>query len=616
MAAWSVACALGAQVEVKSPDGKVTIRLRAAPDSDTFWSVSYRGRPVIGDSTVGLVLAPGGLVGSHMRVGRTVRAERRSAWRPVYGERAVIPERYREAVVDLEGGGRKLRITLRAYDEGAAMRYTIPAQSGLGEVEVLSEQTQFAAPQGTFAWETYTAQSTYRRVPFAQVKKNCERPLTLELPGGDWASIFEAANRDYSRMLLSPDANKPGVLVSTYAAFPVTGDERAKSTTVRTAAPFSTPWRGVIVGERAGDLLERNYLLQNLSPPSNYADTAWIRPGKVMRETTLSTKGGKETVDFARRHNIQCVEYDAGWYGPEGSETSDATRVNIDPARLSKLPGYQGLDLPEVIRYGRENGIGILLYVNRRALERQRDDVLALFEKWGVAGIKFGFVNVGSQYWTKWLYDSVEAAARRHLVVDIHDEFRPTGLSRTYPNLLTQEGIAGDETMPDAEHNTILPFTRFLAGAADNTICYFDARIKTTRALQLALAAVYYSPLQFLYWYDRPAAYGGEPELEFWDKVKTVWDETKVIDGRPGEFVTVARRSGSDWFLGTITNTARNVRIALPFLPKGRTFRAHVYENGAAKNEVARRTLEVNSASVIEANLPAAGGQSVWLEAR
>jgi alpha-glucosidase len=201
-------------------------------------------------------------------------------------------------------------------------------------------------------------------------------------------------------------------------------------------------------------------------------------------------------------------------------------------------------------------------------------------------------------------------------VVDIHDEFRPTGMSRTYPNLLTQEGIAGNETIPDAEHNTILPFTRFLAGAADNTICYFDPRIKTTRALQLALAVVYYSPLQFLYWYDRPSSYHGEPELEFWDKVKTVWDETKVIDGRPGEFVTVARRTGKDWFVGTITNTQRSVRIPFAFLPKGRAFRAHIYENGAGKNDVALRSVEVTSASVIEAVLPAAGGQSIWLEAR
>jgi alpha-glucosidase len=451
-------------------------------------------------------------------------------------------------------------------------------------------------------------------VPVSQIKPECERPLTVELPGGAWAAIFEAGVRDYSRMLLSPAPGKPGTLVSTYGAFPVTGDERAKSTEVRATAPLTTPWRGVLVGDRAGDLAERNYLLLNLSPSAAIADTSWIKPGKVIREVTLSTRGGKECVDFAARHNLQYVEYDAGWYGLEYNEASDATRVSIDPQRLMKDPAYRGLDLPGVIRYARAKGIGILLYVNRRALEKQRDTILPLFEKWGVSGVKFGFVNVGSQYWTKWLYDSVEAAARHHLVVDVHDEFRPTGMSRTYPNLLTQEGIAGNETMPDAEHNTIMPFTRYLAGAADYTPCYYSPRIKTTRAHQLALAVVYYSPLQFLYWYDRPSASHGEPELEFWDHVKTVWDETRVLDGRPGEFAVTARRSGGEWFVGAITNGPRALSVPLAFLPKGRRFRAHIYENGAGKSDVKMRTLTADAATVVQADLPAAGGQSIWLE--
>jgi len=602
---------LAMPIEVTSPDGHVIVRLKAAPDSETTWSVSYRGRPVLRESALGLELDRP--LGARMSVEGVRRAARSASWKPPYGERAVIPENYREAVVSLKepgAAGRRLWIWLRAYNEGAALRYTVP---GAGELVVNSEQTEFALPEGAMAWETYRAQSPYRRVPVAEIKPNCERPLTVELPGGAWASIFEAGVRDYSRMLLSPAPGKPGTLVSTYGAFPVVGDERARSTKVWASAPLTTPWRGVLLGDRAGDLAERNYLLLNLSPPSAIADTSWIKPGKVIREATLSTRGGKECVDFAVRHNLQYVEYDAGWYGHEYDDASDATGVNVDPQRLNKDPAYQGLDLLEVIRYAREKGIGILLYVNRRALEKQRDTVFPLFEKWGVRGIKFGFVNVGSQYWTKWLYDSVAAAARHRLVVDVHDEFRPTGMSRTYPNLLTQEGIAGNETMPDAEHNTIMPFTRLVAGAGDYTMCYFSPRIRTTRAMQLALAVVYYSPLQFLYWYDRPSAERGEPELEFWDRVKTVWDDTRVLDGRPGEFAVTARRSGDEWFVGAITNGPRAIAVPLAFLPKGKRFRARIYENGAGKNDVRIRTLTVDAAGVIHAHLPAAGGQAIWL---
>ena len=433
--------------------------------------------------------------------------------------------------------------------------------------------------------------------------------------------------RNYPRMLFSPVKGKPWTLISELSSGPVPGpttdpadvrpsNERASKPYAWGTTPFSTPWRAVIVGDRAGDLLERNYLLLNLNEPSKLADTSWIKPGKVIREVTLSTKGGKEAIDFARQRNLQYIEYDAGWYGHEYDNASEATGVHIDPLRKQSDPAYIGLDLPEVIRYGKEKGIGVILYINQRVIEKQRSVILPLYEQWGVKGVKFGFVNVGSQYWTKWLYDGVELAAQHHLMVDIHDEHRPTGLSRTYPNLVTQEGIAGNETMPTPDHNATVPFTRFLAGAADYTICYYVDRIKTTRAQQLALAAIYYSPWQFMYWYDRPSDYHGEPEVEFFDHVPTVWDETRVIDGQIGRYITVARRSGNDWFVGTITNgIGRRVDVPLTFLPAGHKFQAHIYENGRGREkDVKISTREVDSKSVIVAGLPAAGGQAIWLE--
>jgi alpha-glucosidase len=231
--------------------------------------------------------------------------------------------------------------------------------------------------------------------------------------------------------------------------------------------------------------------------------------------------------------------------------------------------------------------------------------------------VKFGFVQVGAQQWTSWLLDAVRRAAAHHLMVDIHDNYRPTGFTRTYPNLLTQEGVRGNEHMPTATHNATLPFTRLPAGPADYTICIYDQRLKTTRAHQLALAVTGYSPLQLLYWYDRPAQFDGAPELEFLDRVPTTWDETRVVGGEIGTFATIARRSGDDWFVGSITSDApagRDLTVPLSFLPPGRRYTAHIYENDPDSPRATRiRTDNADRSTVVQAHLPPAGGQSIWL---
>ena len=193
--------------------------------------------------------------------------------------------------------------------------------------------------------------------------------------------------------------------------------------------------------------------------------------------------------------------------------------------------------IPEVCAYARQHGIGVWLYVNQRALYRQLNELLPLYQAWGVSGIKFGFVQIGNQQWSTWLHQAIAQCAKYHLMVDVHDEYRPTGLSRTYPHLLTQEGVRGNEEMPDAAHNTLLPFTRYLCGPADYTLCYFNNRLKTTKGHQLAMAAVYYSPLQFYFWYDNPFVDKGEPELQFWKTCPTVFDESRALEGEPGEYI-------------------------------------------------------------------------------
>jgi alpha-glucosidase len=247
----------------------------------------------------------------------------------------------------------------------------------------------------------------------------------------------------------------------------------------------------------------------------------------------------------------------------------------------------------------------------------QSDSLFKVYHDWGIKGVKFGFVQVGSHRWTTWIEKAFRQAADNQIMVNVHDEWRPTGEQRTWPNLMTSEGIRGNEEMPSATHNTVLPFTRLMAGAGDYTICYYDPRIKTTHAHQLALAAIYYSPIQTLFWYDKPSAYQGEPEIEFFEKIPTSWDETKVLAGNPGEFITTARRSGNDWFIGTITNNeARTVEIPLSFLDKNKKYTVTIYSDDNkvnTKTKVKLTSQTVTAKTVISAKLLPSGGQAMWI---
>jgi alpha-glucosidase len=427
----------------------------------------------------------------------------------------------------------------------------------------------------------------------------------LELPNGLFVCLTEAEMTNYARTKFKLAADKSTTIVgSMYEG-------------VDELPPLNTPWRVVMVAKTAGELLQNNDLIMNLNPPCALTNTAWIKPGKVMREMTLSTEGSKKLVDFAVIHNIQYIDL-TFWNGDD--ITYNATQAAV-PAWRSTKP----YDLQEIVRYAKSKGVGVWLYVNQRPLAAQLDTLLPLYRSWGIAGIKFGFVHVGSHRWTTWLHEAVRKCAQYELMVDIHDEYRPTGYSRTYPNLLTQEGVRGNEEMPDAVNNTVLPFTRYIAGAADYTMCYYARKefgrtgkhIQNTPAHQLALPVIYYSPLQYMFWYDTPDKYEGEPEIEFWDALPTVWDDTKVLAGKIGKYVSVARRSGQNWFLGTITNTdARELKLRLSFLDKHRDYEAVIYADDPTVNtrtHVGIQKIKVNDTTELIVKLPASGGQAVLI---
>lgn len=608
-----------------SPDGayRFTFYQRALGKDNTrmYYTLTYKDRPVVEESELGIQIK-NQLFESALAVPndtchfwcenlKMTGAERREideSWKPVYGERSVIRDHYNEMTLKFskgEGEGKKedgydkrknylMNIIVRAYNEGVAFRYHFPETTNGLFLHITDEQTSFTMPQGTKSYYERWAQGLYELRPLeGWGEEESERPLTLKLPDGLSVALLEAEMVDYARGKFRLSAEKPSTLVTSLYS------------SVDVISPYSTPWRVIMVGERSVDLINHNDLVLNLNPACKLADTSWIKPGKVFRAGDLKQDKVKAAVDFAAERGIRYVHMDAGWYGPEMKMSSDASTVSPD----------KDLDIPALCKYAESKGIGLMVYVNQRALVQQLDSLLPLYKRWGLKGIKFGFVQIGNQHWSTWLHDAVRKCGEYEMMVDIHDEYRPTGFSRTYPNLMTQEGIRGNEEMPDATHNTILPFTRFLAGAADYTLCYFNGRVKNTKAHQLAMAAVYYSPLQFMFWYDRPEFYKGEEELEFWKAIPSVWDDSRALDGEIGEYIIQARRSGNDWFVGAMTNTeARTVTVMTDFLEPGKKYTAHLYEDDDKLNtrtKVRTTHKKVKAGDKLILKLKASGGAAL-----
>lgn len=592
-------------------DGKLTYRL------------DYAGKQVVEEGELGvnidnhLVESAMGIPVDTNRVwtkGMEVTSvEHRSednTWKTVYGEYSQIRDHYNEMTLHLMKGGKHdnsangydkrqqylFDIIVRAYDEGVAIRYHFPEATNGLFMHITDDLTSFRFAPGAEAYHYAWAQSHANKVKLlkseAAWKEEAERPLTLHLANGLYAAIGEAALTDFVRGKLKLKADHELKMAMFDSADIITA--------------YDMPWRFIMVGEKAIDLINNKQLVLNLNAPCQIADTSWIKPGKAFRVCRLDMKTCLAGVDFCVDRGLQYIELDAGWYGPEMKMSSSALKVLES----------RDIDMPKLCAYAKSKGVGVWVYVNQRALYQELDQILPLYEKWGISGIKFGFVQIGSQEWTTWLHQAVRKCADHHIMVDIHDEYRPTGWSRTYPNLMTQEGIGGNEEMPGAEHNTILPFTRFLCGPADYTPCYFNGRVKNTKAHQLAMPVVYYSPVTFLYWYDLPNAYKGEQELDFWKYCPTVWDESKALQGEIGEFVVQARRSGDDWFVGAMTGLqARDITInTADFLQKGKKYRVEMYNDDPMLNtrtKVASTVQTLKAGKVLKLHLQPSGGAAL-----
>ena len=595
-----------------SPNGKYEI------DIDGMnYSVKFEGRTIIGDSRMGvdidnsLIESALGIPNDNvahwcddMKLQNVSRSERDTTWTPLYGENATIRDHYNAMTLHYakgtEGGSGgsydkrryyAIDIEVRAYNEGIAFRYHFPETANGLFLHIKNEVTSFRMPEGTMAWYEAWAQGPYHYQPLSKAQWNeCERPLLMRLPDNTYVALLEAAMTDFVRGKFTLEEDNL-LKVKIYESADVT-------------SPFDMPWRVIMAANKPVELINNKEIVLNLNPECAISDVSFIRPGKAFRSGRLDKEHIFKSIDYCKKMGIDYVELDAGWYGPEMKVASDARKV-IETRDFT---------MPEVCEYAKKQGIGVWVYVNQRALYRQLDELLPLYKQWGIKGIKFGFVHIGNQQWTLWLHEAVRKCAEHGIMVDIHDEYRPTGFSRTYPNLLTQEGIRGNEEMPDATHNVTLPFTRFLCGPGDYTLCYFNGRVKNTKAHQLAMAAVYYSPLQFLFWYDMPFVDKDEAELKFWRDCPTVFDESIALDGQPGEYIVQARRSGDTWFIGAMTNTeARTVTIDTGFLPQGK-YEVVIYNDNpklTTRTKVEMQTTTIKAGKAIELKLQPSGGAAM-----
>ena len=620
---WGVVEQVYAQQTLQSPDGKYNFVFEQK-DGRLTYRLDYAAKQVIEEGELGvnidnhLVESAMGIPVDNskvwtqgMEVIKVERSAKDDTWNPIYGEYSSIRNHYNEMVIHLMKGGNHdnsgngydkrqqylFDIIVRAYDEGVAIRYHFPEATNGLFMHITDDLTSFRLASGVEAYHFAWAQSHANKVKLLKSEKawkdEAERPLVLHLANGLYAAIGEAALSDFVRGKLKLKADNELQMSMFQSADIITA--------------YDMPWRFIMVGEKAIDLINNKQMVLNLNAPCQIADAKeWIRPGKAFRVCRLDKKTLYEGVDFCVDRGLQYIELDAGWYGPEMKMSSSALKVADN----------RDFDMAELCAYAKSKGIGVWVYVNQRALYQELDKILPLYQKWGICGIKFGFVQIGSQEWTTWLHNAVKKCADYHIMVDIHDEYRPTGWSRTYPNLMTQEGIGGNEEMPAADHNVILPFTRFLCGPADYTPCYFNGRVKNTKAHQLAMPVVYYSPITFLYWYDLPNAYKGEKELDFWKHCPTVWDESKALEGEIGEYIVQARRTGNDWFVGAMNGlSARNITLnTADFLQKGKKYRVEIYNDDPSlqtRTKVSSTEMIIKAGKQLNLHLQASGGAAL-----
>jgi alpha-glucosidase len=653
---------LGAQVAVVSPDRRteVTVEVR---DGRLTYRVSRDGRPLMLPSALGFEFRGAPALRDGLTITDTTRQSHDEWWTQPWGEVRRVRDHHNELAVGVEetaAPNRTFTLRLRVFDDGIGFRYELPQQPGLGAFEISDELTEFDLADNAKAWwipsnwaRKDRSEMLYSSGPVSLLD-SVQTPLTMQTTDGrTFLVIHEADLADYARMFLRGTRTESRRLTAALAPM-------ADGVKVRGRTPFVTPWRTIQLADKATQLAP-SLLGLNLNPPNRLASTDWIHPMKYigiwwgMHIGTMTWASGpkhgattehtKRYIDFAAANGFGGVlveGWNVGWDGD--------WIANRDAFSFTKA--YPGYDLPALAAYARQKGVRLIVHNETSGgiqnYERQLDSAFSLYHSLGLDAIKSGYVtdltseghSHYSQYMVRHYRHVIETAAKYGIMLDVHEPMHDTGERRTWPNMMSREGSRGQEYNAwsgdggnPPEHETILFFTRLLSGPMDFTPGIFDLliergdsgarrpdqpRVRTTLAKQLALYVVLYSPLQMAA--DLPENYQGKPAFRFIRDVAVDWDTTRVIDGRIGDYVVVARRErgGPQWFLGAITDEERRTfDVPLSFLTPGRRYIAEIYADGPKANwldnplpvTIARRP--VTSATRLHLVLAPGGGQAI-----
>ena len=651
-----------AQVRVTSPDGRnaVTVEIR---DGKLYYSVQRDAHPLLLPSMLGFEFRGSPPLRDSLRIVDSSRSSYDTTWTQPWGEVSRIRDHHNELRLNVEETGaasRKFTLAVRAFNDGVAFRYEFPAQPALGEFEMMDELTEFTMADNARAWSIPSNRSRLDRseqlfsaAPMSTLD-SVQTPLTMEVRDGKTFVIIHEANLvDYAKMNLRGPRMDGRTLHADLAPY-------ADGVKVRGHTPFVTPWRTIQIADKVTEL-SPSVIGLNLNPPSVIPNTDWIKPMKFigiwwgMHIGTMTWSSGpkhgattantKRYIDFAAANGIGGVlveGWNVGWDG-DWIQNRNA---------FSFTQSYPDYDLPELARYAHSKGVKLIVHNETSGgiqnYERQIDSAFSLYHSLGLDAIKSGYVtdktSEGHSHWSQFMVNHyrhvVEKAAQYHIMLDVHEPIQDTGERRTYPNMMSREGARGQEYNAwggeggnPPEHETILFFTRLLDGPMDFTPGIFDIMIKrptgqprrgdephprTTLAKQLALYVVIYSPLQMAA--DLPENYEKQRAFQFIRDVAVDWDTTRVIDGKIGDYVVVARRqrNSRQWFLGAITDEeARTFDVPLTFLDPGTSYVADIYADGPGANwetnplpvTIAHRT--VTRASHLRLALAPGGGQAI-----
>ena len=635
-------------VKVTSPDGAVTVTV-GVKNQQPFYMVNYEGKAVVAPSHLGYLLNNGEL-GAKTKMGKVARSQKDEIWNQPWGENDITHNHYNELMVNFrEQSGQPMQVVFRVYNDGFGFRYILPDYNKGKEFQIMDELTEMTLAHDAKAWSiptNYTEyfEGIYKAGMLSQKDTVCT-PLTIEFEKDLYLAIHEAALEDYASINLTPRSADGGAVRLLTALTPWRSGVK-----VYAKGQLKSPWRTMIISKTAGGLLTSNLML-NLNEPSQIKDTSWIEPGRYIgiwwsihkKQNTwemgpahgATTENVKRYMDFAARHGFSGVlaeGWNPGWGQGE---------------KISYLESYPDFDMHEVTRYGLQKGVRFIGHTetwgNASLLESQMEQAFNWFERLGIRAVKTGYVGhyfdgkelAKSQYGIRHYRKVIECAAKHHIMIDNHEPAMPTGIQRTWPNLMTQEGVRGQEYNAwdrrggnPPSHTVTLPFTRGLAGPTDFTPAIFNfseivpgTHPHSTLAKQLGEFVVIYSPLQMAA--DAIENYEGQPALSFIESCPTTWSRTLVPNGEIGKYITIARkeRGGDSWFIGSITNEeARSLEVSLDFLDEGATYRAIIYEDGPEADfernpyEMTIRQIAVTKADTLHLRLARSGGAAVRIE--